>query len=87
MTIQNSFITLLNAIADYNIDQIKEALKYDIDGVMFGDDWGQQHGLQMGPKLWYEFIYPVLKRMYQVVTACRQESIHPFLRRCRRAVR
>jgi len=59
---------LLNAISDYNIDQIKEALKYDIDGIMFGDDWGQQHGLQMGPKLWYEFIYPVLKRMYQVVT-------------------
>jgi uroporphyrinogen decarboxylase len=59
---------LLNAIADYNIDQVKEALKYDIDGIMFGDDWGQQRGLQMGPKIWYEFIYPVLRRMYLVVT-------------------
>ena len=58
---------LFNAIADYNITQIKEVLKYDIDAVHFGDDWGQQHGLQMGPKLWYEFIYPVLKRMYGVV--------------------
>ncbi|MGB8212111.1 MAG: uroporphyrinogen decarboxylase family protein [Anaerolineales bacterium] len=61
--------TLLEAIADYNIAQIQEALKYDIDAVYFGDDWGQQRGLQMGPKLWHQFIYPVLKRMYAVVHA------------------
>jgi uroporphyrinogen decarboxylase len=66
---------LLNAIADYDIAQIKEALKYDIDGVMFGDDWGQQHGLQMGPKLWHEFIFPVLKRMYCVATAAGKKVI------------
>ena len=58
---------LLNAIADYNIRQTQKALSYDIDAVYFGDDWGQQHGLQMGPALWREFIYPVLKRMYGVV--------------------
>jgi uroporphyrinogen decarboxylase len=58
---------LLNTIADYNIAQVKEALKYDIDAVYFGDDWGQQRGLQMGPKLWCEFIYPVLERMYRAV--------------------
>jgi uroporphyrinogen decarboxylase len=54
-------------IADYNIAQVKEALKYDIDAVYFGDDWGQQRGLQMGPRLWRIFIYPVLKRMYRAV--------------------
>ena len=58
---------LLNTIADYNIAQVKEALKYDIDAVYFGDDWGQQRGLQMGPKLWRIFIYPVLERMYRAV--------------------
>jgi uroporphyrinogen decarboxylase len=61
--------SLLETIADYNIAQIQEALKYDIDAVYFGDDWGQQRGLQMGPKLWHKFIYPVLKRMYGVVHA------------------
>jgi uroporphyrinogen decarboxylase len=55
---------LFNAIADYDIAQIKKAMEFDIDAVYFGDDWGQQHGLQMGPKLWHEFIYPVLRRMY-----------------------
>jgi uroporphyrinogen decarboxylase len=58
---------LLNAIADYNIAQVRGALRYEIDGVYFGDDWGQQHGLLMGPKLWREFILPVLRRMYAAV--------------------
>jgi uroporphyrinogen decarboxylase len=60
---------LFDRIADYNVAQVQEALKYDIDAVYFGDDWGQQHGLQMGPRLWREFIYPVLRRMYGAVRA------------------
>lgn len=58
---------LLTAIADYNITQVKRALTYDVDAVYFGDDWGQQRGLQMGPKLWHRFIYPQLERMYGAV--------------------
>ncbi len=58
---------LLRSIADYNIAQAREALKYDIDAVYFGDDWGQQTGLQMGPRLWREFILPELQRTYAVV--------------------
>jgi len=58
---------LFDAIADYNMAQVTQAVKYDIDAVYFGDDWGQQHGLQMGPKTWREFIYPVLRRMYKTV--------------------
>jgi len=58
---------LFDTIADYNIAEVRESLKYDIDAVYFGDDWGQQRGLQMGPRIWHEFIYPVLKRMYGVV--------------------
>jgi uroporphyrinogen decarboxylase len=58
---------LLHSIGEYNVAQINKALEFDIDGVYFGDDWGQQRGLQMGPQLWREFIYPILKRMYGVV--------------------
>lgn len=60
---------LLAAIADYNIAQVKEALKYDIDAVYFGDDWGQQRGLIMGYNLWKEFIFPQLERTYGAVTS------------------
>lgn len=58
---------LLGRIADYNIAQAREAIGYDIDAVYFGDDWGQQHGLQMGPRLWRQFIRPQLERMYGAV--------------------
>ena len=70
---------LLHTIADYNVTQIKEAVKYDIDAVRFGDDWGQQHGLQMGPKLWHEFIYPELKRMYGAV---KEAGKYVFIHSC-----
>lgn len=58
---------LLDAIADYNIAQVKKALEYDIDAVYFGDDLGQQHGLLMGYEIWKEFIYPRIQRMYATV--------------------
>ncbi len=58
---------LLDSIADYNIVQVREAVRHDIDAVYFGDDWGQQHGLLMGPRLWREFLKPVLARMYGAV--------------------
>jgi uroporphyrinogen decarboxylase len=58
---------LLDRIADYNLAQLREALRHDIDAVYFGDDWGQQRGLQMGPRLWREFLLPVLRRMYGAV--------------------
>jgi uroporphyrinogen decarboxylase len=68
---------LLNAIGDYNIAQIRRALEFDIDCVYFGDDWGQQDGLQMGPAAWRRFIKPVLARMYGVVReAGKLVSIH-----------
>jgi len=68
---------LLNRIGDYNVAQVREALKYDVDCFYFGDDWGQQRGLQMGPKLWREFIKPVLKRTYGVAReAGKYVSIH-----------
>ncbi|MBN1902193.1 uroporphyrinogen-III decarboxylase-like protein [Candidatus Sumerlaeota bacterium] len=70
---------LLRAISDYNIAQVEKALTYDIDAVYFGDDWGQQHGLQMGPGLWHEFINPELKRMYGAV---RNAGKYVFIHSC-----
>lgn len=68
---------LLRSISDFNITVVKKALTYDIDAVHFGDDWGQQIGLQMGPQLWREFIYPELVRMYSTVKdAGKYVSIH-----------
>jgi uroporphyrinogen decarboxylase len=58
---------LLENITDWDIAQVRGALRYDIDAVYLGDDWGAQHGLQMGPRLWREFLQPVLRRLYTVI--------------------
>ena len=47
-----------------NLQVLDIALEYDIDGFYFGDDWGQQKGLIMGPECWRRFIKPYLARMY-----------------------
>ena len=68
---------LFDAIVEWNIAQVEGALKHDIDCVYFGDDWGQQRGLQMGPRIWREFIEPAAARMYRVVRdAGRRVMIH-----------
>jgi len=68
---------LLRIIADFNIRQVHKALKFDIDAIYFGDDWGQQQGLIMGYDIWKKFIYPELKRMYhEVKNAGKYVMIH-----------
>ena len=70
---------IFSSVADYNIAQLKEAMKYDIDAVYFGDDWGEQRGLIMGYVTWKEFIYPQLKRMYKAV---HDEGKYVFIHSC-----
>jgi len=56
---------LFQRIAEYNLKVIDIVADYDIDCIFFGDDWGQQRGLIMGPKYWRQFIKPPLARMYR----------------------
>jgi len=55
---------LLDMICDYNVAMVEQAVMYDIDVVHFGDDWGSQRGLLMGPEKWERFLAPRLERMY-----------------------
>lgn len=58
---------LMDAICQYQLAVLDEALKYDLDGILFGDDWGQQTGLIFSPRLWRKFIKPRLSRMFAKV--------------------
>jgi len=60
---------LLDEILEYNLKVIDVILQYDIDAILFGDDWGQQHGLVMGPANWRRFVKPRVKAMYDRVHA------------------
>ena len=71
--------SLLDTIAEYNIAQIEKAMEYEIDAVYFGDDWGQQHGLQMGPAVWREFLQPALEKMFR---AAKDEGKYVMIHSC-----
>lgn len=48
------------AFVDYSID-------LPIDGFLFGDDWGDQRGVILGPDRWRKFIKPRWAKIYQKV--------------------
>ncbi|MEK6647458.1 MAG: uroporphyrinogen decarboxylase family protein [Candidatus Firestonebacteria bacterium] len=58
---------LLDRILEYNLAVIEGMSKYKIDACHFGDDWGSQHGLIMGPSMWRKFIKPRIAKMYRKV--------------------
>ncbi len=61
--------TLFDRILAYNLRLIENFCSFGIDAMMFGDDWGAQNGLIMGPALWRKFIKPRIKTMYEAVKA------------------
>lgn len=58
---------LLDALVALDLGILEEVLSQDIDGVSFGDDWGQQRGLIFGRRLWQRFIKPRITQLYEVV--------------------
>lgn len=70
MIIDPEFVhALLEKITERNLKILDIVLEYDVDAVYFGDDWGQQKGLIMGPGHWRTFIKPYLSRLYGKVCA------------------
>jgi uroporphyrinogen decarboxylase len=58
---------LLDRILEFNLALIEQACAHAVDIFRFGDDWGQQRGLIMGPAVWREFIKPRFKAMCDLV--------------------
>jgi uroporphyrinogen decarboxylase len=59
--------TLFDRILEYNLRIIDNACSHAVDAMYFGDDWGQQRGLIMGPDLWRQYIKPRISQMYALV--------------------
>lgn len=70
---------LLDVITSFHLEVIDRALDFGLDGVLFGDDWGWQGGLIMGPKLWRKFIKP---RMAEMIALVRRKGKKAFLHCC-----
>jgi len=58
---------LMSRIIEHHLKFLDLILPYDFDAVYFGDDWGSQHGLIMGPELWRKHVKPYMKQLCQKV--------------------
>ena len=58
---------LFERILNHHLELLDIVLEYDYEGVYFGDDWGQQMGLIMGPDMWRKYIKPGMKKLYEKV--------------------
>lgn len=58
---------LLDAIVEHDLQQVHRALRFGVDAVYFGDDYGMQTGLIMGIEHWRHFMKPRLARMFAPV--------------------
>lgn len=56
---------LLDRILEYNLAIVDRACSRPIDAMLFGDDWGSQYGILMGPEYWREYIKPRIRQMYK----------------------
>ena len=68
---------LMESICNYQLSAIDLALAYPVDGFYFGDDYGQQKGLIMGPHYWRKYIKPYAARIFdKVKTAGKFVALH-----------
>lgn len=68
MTLNEKFYEdLAERITDHLMEFVEIAIGYDVDGIMFGDDWGGQTGLFMGAERWRRFFKHNYKRLYDRV--------------------
>jgi len=70
---------LLETIVGYDLAVIAEAGKYGFDAFQFGDDWGQQRGVTIGPEAWRRFIKPLVAKLY---AAAKETGKHVFIHSC-----
>jgi uroporphyrinogen decarboxylase len=70
---------LLDRILEWNLAIIEGVSRFDIDAILFGDDWGQQHGLIMGPDYWREFFKSRAAAEYK---ACHDKGMYVFIHSC-----
>lgn len=78
---------LFDRICDYYLPMIDFGLlEYDVDAVYFGDDWGQQRGLIMGPNHWRHFLKPRMARLYRAGESRGEVCHSAFLRRLPRNI-
>lgn len=58
---------LIDLIVDHHLRQLDKWLALDVDGVLFGDDWGTQTSLLINPRHWRRYFKPAYARLVERV--------------------
>ncbi len=58
---------LMERVFTYEMQLLDRVLDEEFEGVYFGDDWGSQTGLIMGPACWRKYIKPFMKELFAKV--------------------
>jgi uroporphyrinogen decarboxylase len=60
---------MLDRLTELYLAFVAETVDLPIDGILFGDDWGDQRGVILGPERWRRFLKPRWARIYDAVHA------------------
>ena len=63
------FAELLDRLTDLYLAQLELFADIPADAFMFGDDWGDQRGVMIGPERWRRFLKPRYTRIYEAARA------------------
>ena len=63
------FGELIRRLTDLYLAFVEQCVDLPADAVMFGDDWGDQRGVILGPDRWRTFIKPAWAGIYDAVRA------------------
>ena len=66
---EQATMRLFERVTEYTLNLLDQVLDEEFEGVYFGDDWGKQKGLIMGPQYWRKYIKPFLAQMFAKVKA------------------
>ena len=61
------FADLIAAMAEFYDRLLDRLLEFPVDGIYFGDDWGDQRAVMIGPQRWRKVLKPHYARLYAKV--------------------
>lgn len=58
---------MMDRLVDLYLAFVEYTADLPIDGILFGDDWGDQRGVILGPERWRKFLKPRWAKIYEAV--------------------
>lgn len=58
---------LRDRIIETQLSYLRRVLAADVDGILFGDDWGTQEALMIAPERWRQIFKPAYRRLFDAV--------------------